>query len=174
MKKIIYVSGKYSGKTRQIIHKNIMVARTASIQIWSKGAIALCPHLNTYHFDSACKVTYDEYLEGDLQLLDSCDAIYMLPNWKNSKGAVIEHNEAKIRKIPILYSMEEVEKFIKKDHLAAGKQCEITGRIRTKMGMAGTSYVDPKIQEKIDEIVFKEVYAAKAEMNRKFVQIPKL
>lgn len=39
-------------------------------------------------------LTYDEYMELDLMLLDMCDAIYMLKGWEDSKGANREYGYA--------------------------------------------------------------------------------
>lgn len=38
--------------------------------------------------------TWDEYLKFDLELLADCDAITMLPGWKDSKGAKLENEYA--------------------------------------------------------------------------------
>lgn len=38
--------------------------------------------------------TYEEYMKLDLFLLDMCDAIYMLDNWKKSCGANREYGYA--------------------------------------------------------------------------------
>ena len=42
----------------------------------------------------ALPLTYDEYMELDLKLLDMCGAIYMLNGWEKSKGACIEYGYA--------------------------------------------------------------------------------
>ena len=34
---------------------------------------------------------YKECMKLDIRALTYCDSIYMLPNWKQSKGACIEH-----------------------------------------------------------------------------------
>ena len=35
-----------------------------------------------------------DYIKFDIKILMDCDLIYMLPNWKDSKGAKIEHDLA--------------------------------------------------------------------------------
>lgn len=37
-----------------------------------------------------CNFSYDELLKIDIALLDTCDGIYMLEGWENSRGALIE------------------------------------------------------------------------------------
>ena len=39
-------------------------------------------------------LTYDEYMELDLRLLDMCEGIYMLKGWEDSKGANREYGYA--------------------------------------------------------------------------------
>lgn len=106
---IIYVSGKYSAPTRDGIEKNIQSARRGAIAVWEKGHTALCPHLNTQHFDDDCKCGYDDYIHGDLEMVTRCDAIFMLPGWQESKGAVRELAFARKCEIAEFYSLDEIE-----------------------------------------------------------------
>lgn len=96
---IVYISGKYSGD----VPENIAVARKVAIEVWEKGMVALCPHLNTAHFEADCSASYDDYLIGDIQLLARCDAILMLPNWQESNGACKEYEYARNNAIPVYY-----------------------------------------------------------------------
>lgn len=41
------------------------------------------------------QLTWDDYMELDMTLIRSCDAVYFMENWKNSKGATIEHEYTK-------------------------------------------------------------------------------
>jgi hypothetical protein len=96
---IIYIAGLYSGN----INENIANARKAAIGVWESGNVAICPHLNTAHFEIDASLDHDDYIEGDLKILARCDAILMLHNWKASKGAKIENQFAMEHKIPIFY-----------------------------------------------------------------------
>jgi hypothetical protein len=91
--KLIYIAGKYRGKCPNDIHNNIEVARQHSIKLWEQGYAVVCPHLNTAFMDGACDDSV--WLNGDLEILKRCDAIYMLPNWQESVGAT---NELKLAK----------------------------------------------------------------------------
>jgi len=48
--------------------------------------------------------TWADYMAYDLTRLGTCGAIYMLPGWKNSKGAVIEHVLAEQLGFVIMYA----------------------------------------------------------------------
>ena len=47
-------------------------------------------------------LTYDEYMELDLMLLDMCGVIYMMNGWEKSKGACIEFGYATAKELIIL------------------------------------------------------------------------
>ena len=99
---IIYVSGKYTGKTPKETNKNIAEAKAVAIELWNKGFTALCPHLNTANFeDSECHATYKDYLRGDIELLSRCDAMVLCKGWQESNGALLEVEFAKNNNIPI-------------------------------------------------------------------------
>lgn len=107
--KIIYVAGKYSGKDRNEIEQNILLARKYAVEIWRCGHVALCPHLNTAHFDDDIAFPQEEYYRRDLKLLERCDAIFMLPNWQESRGARLELEFARVNNIPAIFNLEEIK-----------------------------------------------------------------
>lgn len=93
---LLYVAGPYSGD----IPNNIKKAEEVAKLLWHLGFSVICPHLNTANFEVP-GVTYDDYIEGDLEMISRCDGIVMLPNWTKSKGACIEHDFASGIGIPI-------------------------------------------------------------------------
>jgi dienelactone hydrolase len=76
-------------------HKNIEAARVVARKLWGMGYSVICPHSNTAHFDGADYEDADTFIEGDLELLRRSDVIVMLPGWQKSRGATIEHAEAR-------------------------------------------------------------------------------
>jgi hypothetical protein len=116
-KKIIYVSGKYSngGTENETREKNIALAKKHSIDLWNMGAAVICPHTNTALFetDKRFKSTFHTLLDGDLAMLNYVDAMYLLPNWKTSAGAIIEFDYANEIKLPILLDLKEAKTFLK-------------------------------------------------------------
>jgi len=93
---VAFVSGKY----RSIegvwgAHKNIEAARVVARKLWDMGYAVICPHSNTAHFDGPDYEDAAMWLEGDLEILRRCDVVVMLPGWKESRGAVAEHAEAR-------------------------------------------------------------------------------
>lgn len=110
---VIYLSGKYSGKTKREISRNIEIARNYAIMLWEAGATVVTPHLNTQHFEQDCTCTYEDYIEGDLALLGKCDVIYMLEDWEQSGGARIEKDYARKEGIHIVFNNTELNEYWK-------------------------------------------------------------
>ena len=112
--KVIYVAGKYRDERGEYwVRQNILMAEEYALLVWKCGGVALCPHKNTSGFGGAITARGDDvWLEGDLELISRCDAVWAIPDWENSSGAVKEVEFAKARNIPVLYHLTEVHKFI--------------------------------------------------------------
>lgn len=54
---------------------------------------------------------YEEYMEKSFELIDRADAVYLLPNWYASKGAVREIYFAHTKGLPITESLQMLEQF---------------------------------------------------------------
>lgn len=100
---LLYISGPYSAGHGRSVEDNIIAARKVAVELWEDGHAVICPHLNTAHFEDDCKATYDDYICGDLLIVEHCDAIIMLPTWEQSRGAIAEHQLAVDIEIPIYY-----------------------------------------------------------------------
>lgn len=94
---LIYVSGPYTGET----DKNIRQAQEIACKLWEMGHAVICPHTNTAHFEDFCKTTYEQYIDGDLNMVARCDALVMTPDWEASKGANLERAYALALGIPV-------------------------------------------------------------------------
>lgn len=104
--KVVYISGAYRSKDgADGIFENIYKARKAALRWWKEGYAVICPHMNTAFMDGACHDTV--WLEGDLELVKRCDSIYMLTGWKQSEGAIQEHDTAIDYGLTVIYQDEE-------------------------------------------------------------------
>lgn len=104
--KIGYLAGKYSGKD---VDANIALARMVSIEFWKNGIPIITPHLNTAHFEleKGLEDGYDIFLNGYLDILGKLDYIVFLPNFSESKGAMMELIKADNMGIDI-YFLEDI------------------------------------------------------------------
>lgn len=49
-----------------------------------------------------------DYMQIGLSMINCADALFMLPKWKESQGAVMEHQYASYCRKKIFYSLEEM------------------------------------------------------------------
>ena len=100
--KLIYVAGPYTGKDYKEIEANIKAAEEVSIELIKLGWAVITPHKNFAHYETyegmKCyngkKISYQNWIDMDIELLSRCDAILMMKGWRNSKGSVSEHTFA--------------------------------------------------------------------------------
>ena len=105
--KVIYIAGPFRGASSWDIEQNIRRAESLALECWRSGYAVICPHANTRYFQGAAP---DEvWLEGDLELLRRCDAVLTTDNWKASKGACAEVNEAMERGIPVFNTLVSLQ-----------------------------------------------------------------
>lgn len=171
---IVYISGKY---TNGDISSNILLARKVAIELWERGLVVICPHLNTANFEQDCRIGYDRYITGDLEILSRCDVIEMLPNWEESNGARDEHGFALEMDMPIFYypelpSLQRSMTFEQEAHLSLIKnkfirsvdakyrqgQCEHGGNLWDKPNL-------PLLMEEVDDLVVY-AYTLREQMDR--------
>ena len=97
---LAYVAGPYrSPLGAHGVQKNIEVARAVAAELWEFGHVAVCPHMNTAHFDGL--VPDQRFLDGSLELMRRCDLVVLTPRWRLSRGTREEIVEALMLSIPI-------------------------------------------------------------------------
>lgn len=100
--KVAYIAGPFRAENNWEIWQNIQVAATLALSVWKIGAVALCPHMNTFCFQGAAPDSV--WLEGDLELVRRCDAILTTPDWQRSTGAQAEVDLARALGKPVFQS----------------------------------------------------------------------
>lgn len=112
MKKI-YIAGKYRDQRGEwYVRMNIREAESAAVQIWKFGGAAFCPHKNTAGLGGVLNIPDEVWLQGDLEFLAVCDALYALPNYVTSNGARAEIAFALEHGIKVFYSLNDVRGFV--------------------------------------------------------------
>jgi len=86
----IYISGKIGDLDRAYVERYFNCG-VEYVQLWLPNFEPISP-LNKE--SEQFNLSYKEYMMQDIDILWDCDAILMLPNWKCSKGARIEHGIA--------------------------------------------------------------------------------
>jgi len=101
--RVIYVAGKYRGKTNSEQAENILHAQRVAIRLWELGYIVFTPHLNTANFNWFSSLPDEVWLNGGLKFLEFCDAIIMLKGFEASRGAKRELEVATEKGLMVLY-----------------------------------------------------------------------
>ncbi len=108
--KILYISGAISSSTVNGMHRNIAKARECAIKYWREGYATICPATNTAFMDGIFGEDYEEnwagFLAGDLRIIEVVDVVVMMPKWKDSRGAVAEHDKAMKLNKEIIYEVD--------------------------------------------------------------------
>jgi len=97
---LIYVAGPYTADTPEEEKANVQRAATIAKELWSIGHSVICPHLNTLGFEKS-DLTWELILRGDLQIIQRCDAVVMVPDWEHSRGSNLEYEYAIHNNIPV-------------------------------------------------------------------------
>lgn len=95
MKTKIYISGKISG----IENDATELFAKAENELISKGYEVINPMTLNHEHDK----TWHSYMREDIKALCDCNEIFMLSNWADSKGAIIEHTIAVYLGIKVKY-----------------------------------------------------------------------
>lgn len=94
MKKV-YISGKITG----IENEAPELFAKAEKELQSKGFETVNPLTLNHQHDKS----WHSYMKEDIKALCDCDIIYMLSNWKDSKGAIIENEIAIMIGLEVVY-----------------------------------------------------------------------
>ena len=101
--KVIYIAGPYHSTCEWQLEEFLRHAEDAALKLWKEGWAVICPHKNTAHFGGAWGIPDSTWMEGDIEILKRCDAIYMLKRWEQSKGAKRELEVAIECRLEVIY-----------------------------------------------------------------------
>lgn len=134
---VVYVAGPYRSSLGLLgVAYNIATAWMCTHRLWDLGVVPICPHLNSAFMSevprqwTASPVRFDSnegppaisgsdpimesvFLDGDLELVRRCDAVYLLPGWGGSRGACQERHLALDLKLPVFDYLSEVKAWLK-------------------------------------------------------------
>lgn len=101
--KIVYTIGPIrSPLGMDAIFENCMRARRIARELWLMGYAVICPQVNSLFMDGH-DLGHDEFIAGDLAILERCDAVVLLPGWSESVGCREEKAHAHKHGIPVYY-----------------------------------------------------------------------
>lgn len=86
----VYLSGKMTGLKEEKIWDNFRKVETFLVKHGHHGGKKVESVMNpavTYAMQKFDAFSYEDWLHVDFAMLDACDAVALLPNWKDSMGA---------------------------------------------------------------------------------------
>lgn len=107
---VVYISGPLNASTTDGWFTNIHYAREWCRILWQMGVTPICPHLNSLFMEGV--VPYDDFLDGDLELIRRSDAVFMVGKFGSSKGAGLEMAYAKSIKTPVLMNITDLRAWV--------------------------------------------------------------
>lgn len=97
----IYIAGKITGNPD---YKAQFAEAEAALR--AKGHSVMNPaHIG----ECGAEFTYRNYMSVARTMQSVCDAVYFLPNWKDSNGAQQEHKHARATWQRMYFKLEDVE-----------------------------------------------------------------
>ena len=87
----VYISGKMTGLSEEKIWNNFRKVETFLIKANPGGVVEgiINPSV-TYAMQKFDAFSYEDWMHIDFAMLDVCDAVFLLPNWRDSMGAKLE------------------------------------------------------------------------------------
>jgi len=104
--KLMYIAGRYRSDYPDAVKLNIAAAQHAGMLVAEKGWMPVVPHSNNTGFNSTQIPEF--WLEGTLELMRRCDAVFFIQGWGRSPGARAELRKAKMLGMPIYYETGEM------------------------------------------------------------------
>jgi hypothetical protein len=95
MSRLIYISGKISGATEE----ELADFQLSETMLRGKGWQVVNPMKLNHDHD----LSWESYMRVDIKAICDCDAMYMLSNYKQSRGATLEHLIAKALNLEMIY-----------------------------------------------------------------------
>ena len=98
------------------------LALQAARQVAKAGGFPITPHQIGRNIENIGDYLF--WIAGTLDLALRCDAIYAVPGWEKSKGAVGEIRAADRDRLPVFYSLDELKKWCRGERVGLLSDCE--------------------------------------------------
>ncbi len=102
---LIYLASPYSSRSAYVMRNRYeTVCKITAELIWYDYTV-FSPIVSSACLDQITEISYERWIELDLQILRRCDALVVLtlPGWEQSEGVATEIKEAEKLNLPIRY-----------------------------------------------------------------------
>lgn len=101
--KIVFIAGPLSAESTEGMRENVRIAESYQQALAKCGVYSYCPHAHTHwRVESGQDISGDFYHDWHMAFLNAvCGAVVALPGWQNSKGSMMDVEEAKQKGMPL-------------------------------------------------------------------------
>ena len=109
MKKKVYIAGKVTGLDKDKAERNFQLAERLLLE---EGFEVINPLKVVSVKAQGWNTPWNEAMKHCIEALVGCDFLFVLYNWKDSKGACMEVELAKKLKIPVFNDIEKITEHV--------------------------------------------------------------
>lgn len=105
---IIYLATPIRPKNGKTVEENVRNAKSLALELWKKGYTVICPAANSDLPISLAEkeLEAERWLNGDIEILQRCDAMVVAPDWEKSDGVKGEITVAGMYGVPVYFYPE--------------------------------------------------------------------
>ena len=118
----VYISGPITTGGQDKVPVNLKTGILTWRELIRRGFAPWCPHMNDIGYIVSEPVSWEDALEVDEEWVDVSDVLLRLPG--ASKGGDREERYARDRGIPVVYSIEELERLRESMNDSIEELCE--------------------------------------------------
>jgi len=109
---LVYISGPMTAKDGRTIEENIAAGVRVYLDLLQRGIPAFSPHLSGAFPSAWTALSHAEWLAYDFAIIDRCTHVLMMPRWETSTGAVLERDYARVKRVPVFFSADELARAV--------------------------------------------------------------
>lgn len=103
-----YVAGAYTALSTEARDINVSKADYVGRELLALGYAPIIPHKNTLNWETDGRFSFEDFLNADFALLETCQLLVICGEYRHSKGTLAELNFARENGIPVYYRIDDV------------------------------------------------------------------
>lgn len=105
---LVYIAGPFSASTSAGIFRNTAAAVAFGQEVRALGLVPMVPHVAILPTDTTPDA-YEAAMRECFEILSRCDALVLMPSWRQSPGAVRECERAEALGLEVFESLEALK-----------------------------------------------------------------
>lgn len=132
-KPVVYIAGKFGDTSVEDEKRNRESARETAKKLWDIGYRAIVPHsmmglpTPSEVESEQSEASREDVMSLCMQVLSTCDCIFLKDGWRQSSGSLREYNYAQRLGIATLRNFDEAEYYLNCVHFARTKNLQTNG-----------------------------------------------